>query len=200
MGLLGRSGAGACPNLPQRRLAAGLAARRSPECQRFSFGASAGSKSLWRFGQSAPPWTPGRGATGRAAATVGVPTTGRARGKVARSARSSLNPRARTSSRRARGLSDVLAGRVDTPWAPPDAEMRTSHSRVQFQPSFSRAECASRRGRGRRRDPRGPRRSPPRNISGDPVRKAQCHGRTPVVTKPFPLPYSRQGTSSQRVG
>ena len=49
VGLLGRSGAGACPNLPQRHLAAGLAAKRSTEYQRFSFGASPGSKSLWQI-------------------------------------------------------------------------------------------------------------------------------------------------------
>ena len=36
VGLLGRSGAGACPNLLQRRLAAGSALSRSAEYQRFS--------------------------------------------------------------------------------------------------------------------------------------------------------------------
>ena len=49
MGLLGRSGAGACPNLPQRRSGPGSAARRSAEYQRFSFGAPARSGSLWQI-------------------------------------------------------------------------------------------------------------------------------------------------------
>ena len=34
------------------------------------------------------------------------------------------------------------------PRMPPDAETCTSHSKVQLQPSFSRAKCTSRRGRG----------------------------------------------------
>ena len=46
MGLLGRSGAGACPNLLQRGSGPGSAARRSAEYQRFSFGVSARSGPL----------------------------------------------------------------------------------------------------------------------------------------------------------
>ena len=46
MGLLGRSGAGACPNLLQRGSGPGLAARRSAEYQRFAFYTSARSGPL----------------------------------------------------------------------------------------------------------------------------------------------------------
>ena len=46
VGLLGRPGARACPNLPQRRPAAGSAARRSAEYQRFSSDAPARSGPL----------------------------------------------------------------------------------------------------------------------------------------------------------
>ena len=46
MGLLGRSGAGACPNLLQRGSGPGSAARRSAEYQRFAFYASARSGPL----------------------------------------------------------------------------------------------------------------------------------------------------------
>ena len=45
-GCLGRFGAGSCPNLLQRRPAAGSAARRSAEYQRFASGAPARSGSL----------------------------------------------------------------------------------------------------------------------------------------------------------
>jgi len=41
VGLLGRSGAGSCPNLLQRRSGPGSAARGSAEYQRFSSGVSA---------------------------------------------------------------------------------------------------------------------------------------------------------------
>ena len=49
--------------------------------------------------------------------------------------------------------------------APPDAETCSSHSKVQFQPSFSSAKCTSREqnahldDEGAGRGPRGPRRS-----------------------------------------
>ena len=46
VGLLGRSGAGACPDLLQRRPGPGSAARRSAEYQRFSSGALARSGPL----------------------------------------------------------------------------------------------------------------------------------------------------------
>ena len=49
VGLLWRFGAGACPNLPQRRPAAGLAANRSAEYQRFFSCAPARSGPLWQI-------------------------------------------------------------------------------------------------------------------------------------------------------
>ena len=62
MGRLGRFGTGACPNLLQRRPAAGSAASRSAEYQRFASGASARSGSLqqiWTTGVAAGPCTDG---------------------------------------------------------------------------------------------------------------------------------------------
>ena len=59
VGLLGHSGGGACPNLPQRRPATGSAARRSAEYQRFSSRAPARSEPLqqiWTNGAAACPW------------------------------------------------------------------------------------------------------------------------------------------------
>ena len=64
MGLLGQSGAGACPNLPQRRPEPGSAADESAEYQRFSFGASVESGSLgqiWTTRAAADPREARRG-------------------------------------------------------------------------------------------------------------------------------------------
>ena len=61
-GLLGRSGAGACPNLLQRRPAAGSAAIRSAEYQRFSSRTPEGSRPLqqiWTNGAAVGPCTDG---------------------------------------------------------------------------------------------------------------------------------------------
>ena len=71
-----------------------------------------------RFGQPAPPRAPGGTASSRTATATGAPT----REHVTQPARSPGNPRARTSSRRARGLSDVLAGpgrSSGRPWRSP---------------------------------------------------------------------------------
>ena len=139
VGLLGRSGAGACPNLPQRRPGPGSTADESAEYQRFSFGALTRSGPLqqirtngaaacpgeggqarrrWRRRPRTPPRAPGRAATGRTTTMRGAPAAEwdprerrSVREHVTSCARSPLNPRARTSSRRSRGLSDVLAGR-----------------------------------------------------------------------------------------
>ena len=73
VGLLGRSGAGACPNLLQRRPAAGSAASRSAKYQRLSSGVLWDSGLCNRFGQPAPPRAPGRGAASRAEAAAGAP-------------------------------------------------------------------------------------------------------------------------------
>ena len=74
VGLLGRSGAGACPNLLQRRPAAGSAASRSAEYQRLSSGVLVGFgplQQIWTTGAAAGP--PGRGAASRAEAAAGAP-------------------------------------------------------------------------------------------------------------------------------
>ena len=58
VGFLGRSGAAACPNLPQRRSAARSAANKSPEYQRFSSCAPTRSGPLWQI------WTNGAAGSG----------------------------------------------------------------------------------------------------------------------------------------
>ena len=67
MGLLRRSGAGACPNLPQRRSGPGSAVNKNAEYQRFSSGVPARSGPLWQI------WTTGAaaGPVGRAVARLG---------------------------------------------------------------------------------------------------------------------------------
>ena len=58
VGLLGQSGAGSCPNLPQRRSGTGSAARRSAEYQRFFSYVPARSGSLrqiWTIGAASDP-------------------------------------------------------------------------------------------------------------------------------------------------
>ena len=67
VGLLGRSGAGACPNLLQRRSGPGSAARRSAEYQRLSSGAPARSGPLQQIrttGAAADPREGRRGSDG----------------------------------------------------------------------------------------------------------------------------------------
>ena len=61
VGLLGRSGAGACPNLPQRRPEPGSAASRGAEYQRFSSRAPARSGPLWQIWTTGVPRPTGKG-------------------------------------------------------------------------------------------------------------------------------------------
>ena len=78
VGLLGRSGAEACPNLLQRRPGPGSAAKEIAEYQRFSSLAPARSgplQQIWTNGAAAAP--PGRAAAGPMATMTGTPTTGR---------------------------------------------------------------------------------------------------------------------------
>ena len=135
VGLVGLAGAGACPNLPQRRPAARSAANETAEYQRFSSGAPARSGPLWQIwttGAAAGP-------VGRAVARLGEvhdvdtgvgiraeggrrpggravrprrprPSAAAGLTQAPRSARSPLNPRERTSSRRSRGLPGDLGG------------------------------------------------------------------------------------------
>ena len=73
VGLLGRSGAGACPNLLQRRPAAGSAASRSAEYQRLSSGVLVGFGPLQQIWTTDAAASPGRGAASRAEAAAGAP-------------------------------------------------------------------------------------------------------------------------------
>ena len=73
VGLLGRSGAGACPNLLQRRPAAGSAASRSAEYQRLSSGVLVGFGPLQQIRTTDAAAGPGRGAASRAEAAAGAP-------------------------------------------------------------------------------------------------------------------------------
>ena len=93
VGLLWRSGAGACPNLPQRRPGPGSAAKKSAEYQRFFSRAPARSGPLWQIWTTlaaADPREPpgrapragrwpgqasGRAAPGRATTTTGTPAS-----------------------------------------------------------------------------------------------------------------------------
>ena len=78
-GLLGRSGAGACPNLLQRRPGPGSAARKSAEYQRFSSGVSARSgplQQIWVTGAVAGPCADG-GLGDHPGTRAGLPTPGR---------------------------------------------------------------------------------------------------------------------------
>ena len=128
VGLLWRSGSGACANMLQRRPGPGSAAIRTAEYQRFFSGAPARSGPLQQI------WTN----------------------------RAAMDPQDGRHGSRRRPLD-----------APPDAETCTSHSNMQFQPSFSSAKCTSRRGRGQSRSSWTAAQIPLRNISGDPVGKAQ---------------------------
>ena len=75
VGLLGRLGAGICPNLLQRRSGPGSAVRRSAEYQRFSSGVSARSGPLQQIWTTCAPTGPsGRAVARRMATTTGAPT------------------------------------------------------------------------------------------------------------------------------
>ena len=75
VGLLGRLGAGSCPNLLQRRPGPGSAARRSAEYQRFSSVVPARSGPLQQIWTTCAPAGPsGRAAARRMATTTGTPT------------------------------------------------------------------------------------------------------------------------------
>ena len=84
MGLLWRPGAGACPNLPQRRPGPGSAAKKSAEYQRFSSGVPARSGPLWQIwttGATAGPV--GRASPASARSTTSTPARAPARRAVA---------------------------------------------------------------------------------------------------------------------
>ena len=75
VGLLGRPGAGACQNLPQRRPAAVSAANETAEYQRFSSRVPVRLGSLWQIWTTRAAAGPGRGATGRSTTTTGTPAS-----------------------------------------------------------------------------------------------------------------------------
>ena len=65
VGLLGRSGSGACPNLLQRRPGSGSAARRAAEYQRFASGTPARWGTLQQIRTTCAAADPGMGGAGR---------------------------------------------------------------------------------------------------------------------------------------
>ena len=77
VGFLRRFGAGACPNLPQRRSAAGSAARRGAEYQRFSSHAPARSGPLWQIWTTSAAAGPREGRRGMSGDRGGRPLTPR---------------------------------------------------------------------------------------------------------------------------
>ncbi len=111
--LLGRLGAGACPNLLQRRPVTGSAADESAEYQRFFSRAPTRSGSLqqiWTIGAASGP---SAGGGRRLDGDHDEHPDGRTGSRERRPAAStSLDSRARTSSRRSRGLPGDLAGQV----------------------------------------------------------------------------------------
>ena len=135
----------------------GSVGRRSAEYQRFSSGAPARSGPLWQIWTNDAATGPGRVAADRTATAAGA-SIGRA------------GPR---------GYPPWSSWTAATAsWALLDAERCTSHSKVQFQPSFSSAKCTSRvqnallgeeTGRSWSSQTAAP--IPPRSISSDPTRK-----------------------------
>ena len=134
VGLLWRSGAGACPNLPQRRPGPGSAAKKSAEYQRFFSRAPARSGPLWQIWTTRVAANPREGrhgpVGGRDRPLGGPPQARRRPQRAPRRANGARRPRRRP------------------PRTTPGAETCTSHSKVQFQPSFSSAKCTSRRRSG----------------------------------------------------
>ena len=102
MGLLGRSGAGACPDLLQRRPGPGSAARRSAEYQRFSSGAPARSGPLQQI------WT----TCAAAVLPGGRPRVGRRPRRAPLTPRRALRTRECSSNRCSRKQNAHLEGEV----------------------------------------------------------------------------------------
>ena len=118
MGLLGRSGAGACPNLPQRRSGPGSVARRSAEYQRFSFGAPARSGSLWQIWTTCAAAGPSEGRRRADGGRGGRPPDAETRISHSKAQFQSLFSRVKCTSRRGRGRSWLV--RTAAPIPPRD--------------------------------------------------------------------------------
>ena len=118
MGLLGRSGAGACPNLPQRRSGPGSAARRSAEYQRFSFGAPARSGSLWQIWTTCAAAGPSEGRRRADSGRGGRPPDAETCISHSKAQFQSLFSRVKCTSRRGRGRSWLV--RTAAPIPPRD--------------------------------------------------------------------------------
>ena len=171
--LTGARGGAGCPNLPQRRPAAVSAAKKSAEYQRFFSRAPARSGPLWQIWTTRVAANPREGrhgpVGGRDRPLGGPPQAGRRPQRAPRRANGARRPRRRP------------------PRTTPGAETCTSHSKVQFQPSFSSAKCTSRRGRGRPQPPwtaTTTLRSTTTQTSKPPLpaRKAQCELSLPKST------------------
>ena len=152
VGLLKRSGAGACPNLLQRRPATGSTTRRSAEYQRFFSRAPARSgplQQIWTNGAaSGPSPRGGRRLDGDHDEHPDGRMGSRERRPVAST---SLDPRARLLEVRARGSSDVLGGypTISRTAAPAHSAPWTPRRRDLDAPAPKRAlrtrECSSNR-------------------------------------------------------
>ena len=197
MKFLGRSGAGACPNLPQSRSGPGSAARRSAEYQRLSSGAPAGSGTLWQ-----KIWTtcaaagPGKGAAGRAAPAATTSTTAAA----PRERRSGAGPRRPARSRMSRpspgpvGTPPILRERVGfqsnahLPSARSTGNLRAHEERRTGVGAGRQGRSRSRGRRGRRRRRcRGPFRSPEWGLRRGMIAGARARGPTPGPRRPPPV-------------
>ena len=164
VGLLGQSGAGACPNLLQRRPGPGSAARRNAESQRFTFGAPARSgplQQIWTTCAAAgPPGGSPRvpreghhgsgGGRSRRPDRPGGPTRTSTRGSSSRVAAPGVPRRTAVRERPAR----PRGSRCLAPGASWHREC-ISLSRRRFRPLLSRAGRTSRRERGRPHPTRG---------------------------------------------
>ena len=99
VGLLWRSGAGACPNLPQRRPGPGSAAKKSAEYQRFFSRAPARSGPLWQIWTTRVAANPREGrhgpVGGRDRPLEGPPQAGRRPQRAPRRANRAHRPRRR---------------------------------------------------------------------------------------------------------
>ena len=190
VGLLKRSGAGACPNLLQRRPATGSTTRRSAEYQRFFSRAPARSgplQQIWTNGAaSGPSPRGGRRLDGDHDEHPDGRMGSRERRPVAST---SLDPRARLLEVRARGSSDVLAaGVLSGPRRALSEPDRAGTRRSGPSPQRRR----TRRGRDRTRTCRARRRRPggrehgsgPRPRAGSGLRNASPAQHSPPRLAP----------------
>ena len=166
VGLLGQSGAGSCPNLPQRRSGTGSAARRSAEYQRFFSYVPARSGSLWQIWTIGAASDPSKVILGCLRVAGGAP--GATRGEVV-SKSATKAPRTGIGGEQKRGISTIL--------------FRRSGSAGVFVADLDNRRRRGPAGEGGRPPRRGPRRQHRRR---HPRGGRSQTGRTPHPTAPAP--------------